>query len=150
MSLVIGNLIQNPPQVTPTPLQMPGSLPKAIPPPSLPTPMTPNPQLPETPDMSPAKLSVPPHMDMPTLLEKEEPAKKKKWLSTSSQKSLEGEFCLTRCATLTNLQVTSQSALEDDAGDGLKDTFDTVKMVSSPDKNNGTDGNFETLPGPAE
>ena len=28
MSLAIGNLIQNPPQATPTPLQMPGSLPK--------------------------------------------------------------------------------------------------------------------------
>ena len=150
MSLAIGNLIQNPPQATPTPLQMPGSLPKAVPPPSLPTPATSNPQLPETPDTSPAKRPVPPHMDTPTPLEKEEPAKKKKRSSASSRKSLEGERRLTRRATLTNLQVTSQLALEDDASDGLKDAFGTVKMVSIPDKNNRTDVNFETLPGPAE
>ena len=84
MSSAIGNLIQNPPQTTPISLQIPGSLPKAIPPPSLPTPMTSNPQFPGTPNTSQTKRPILPHMDMPTPLDKDEPAKKKKRLSASS------------------------------------------------------------------
>jgi len=73
-------------------------------------------------------------MDMPTPPDKDEPAKKKKQSSASSQKSLEDERHLTRRTTLTNLQVTSQSTLEDDVDDGSKDTFGAVKMMSISDK----------------
>jgi hypothetical protein len=89
-------------------------------------------------------------MDIPTPPEKNEPAKKKKQSSVTSHKSLEGERCLTRSATLTNLQVTSQTALEDEADDVLKDAFGAFKMVSASNKNNSTEVNLETLHRPVE
>ena len=64
---------------------------------------------------------------------------------------MEGKHRLTRSATLMGLQVTSQSAIEnDEVDDGAKDAFGTVKMVSSPNLDTLAEFNLETLPGPTE
>jgi len=131
--LAIGNLIQNPPQTASasplTPSAPPGLLHRVLPPPPPPTPTTSNTQVPTTPNTSPPKRLIPPHMDMPTPPEKDEPAKKKQRSNVVSRKSMEGECRVTRSATLTSLQVTSQSALEDDeVNTVMKDAFGAVKM----------------------
>jgi len=129
----------------------PGLLRRVLPPPPPPTPTTSNTQVPTTPNTSPPKRLILPHMDMPTPPEKDEPAKKKQRSNIVSRKSMEGERRVTRSATLTSLQVTSQSALEDDEANAVvKDAFGAVKMVSSSDLNISTEFNLETLPGPTE
>jgi len=83
-------------------------------------------------------------MDMPTPPEKDGPAKKKQRSNITPRKSLEGERRLTRSATLMSLQVTSQSALEDDeVNTVMKDAFGAVKMVSSPNLNISMEFNLE-------
>jgi hypothetical protein len=87
-------------------------------------------------------------MDLPTPPEKNEPAKKKQ---RSSVKSSESERHLTRSATLTSLQVTSQSVMEyDDTTTVSKDAFDTVKVVSVSNKKYCMDVNVETFLEPLE